>query len=399
MNAASASLSFEDLLIHAEGNVSTLFGNEFSVLDHRLIRIRMPSPPLLLIDRVIELNAKRGVYEGSFLLSETDLTDGKWYLQDGYIPTGVYSEGCQGILLLLSKLGIEFLNKRSERFRLLGSKVAYYGGLPKVGDKLKYKISLNSLVNQEGSVIAFFLCECYVDGRLRLRGYSNAGFFALEELIGARGILWNPVENKDRVVLDGPLLTPVVSCKRQAFGKEQLVALSKGDLSYCFGSAFEVSDHHATPRLSGDRLLFLDRVANIDLEGGPWGRGYLRAETDVDPNEWFFKVHFKNDPVMPGTLMLEGCLQAMMFFLLYMGFSLERDGHHFEPVSGHTQQFRCRGQVYPESRHVVYEVFVQEIGENPHPYIRASVQVFSDGLKIFLLENACVQMAPNDLSV
>lgn len=396
VNKAPASFSFEDLLFHAEGKVSTLFGPAFSILDDRLIRIRMPSPPLLLLDRVVELNAKPGVYEGSFVISETDLTDDKWYLQDGYIPPGVYSECCQGILLLLSKLGIDFLDNGSRRFRLLGSKATYYDGLPKIGDKLQFKISLNRLVNQEGAVIAFFRCECYVDGNLRLKGDSHGGFFSHEELVGARGILWDPLKNRDRIALDGPVLAPVVFCERRAFEKEQLVALSKGRLSHCFGPQFEVSDHHRPARLPGDRLLFLDRVANVNLGGGPWGRGYLRAEADVDPDEWFFKVHFKNDPVMPGTFMLEGCLQAMAFYLLYMGFSLERDGHHFEPVSGHTQQFKCRGQVDPESRHVVYEVFVQEIGENPHPYIRASVQVFADGLKVFLLEDACLQLAPND---
>lgn len=395
MNTAPTLFSYEDLLTHAEGKVSTLFGDEFSALDDRPVRMRLPSPPLLLLDRIFELDAKSGTYEGALVSSETALTGEKWYLQDGYVPTGIYSECCQGILLLLSRLGIDFLHKVPKRFRLLGSKVTYYGGLPKIGDKLIYKNRLNRLINQEGTLIVFFVSECYVDGRLRVRGDSNGGFFTHEELVGARGILWDPETNKDRVALDGPLLAPAVSCRRKAFGKEELLAISNGRLSDCFGPQFDVSRHHRTPRMTGDRLLFLDRVVNIDLRGGPWGRGYLRAEMDVDPNAWFFKAHFKNDPVLPGSLMLGACLEAMKFYLLSMGFSLDRDAHHFEPVPGHTLQFRCRGQVYPESRHVVYEVLVQEIGKSPHPYIRASVQVFSDGLKIFHLADACLRMAPD----
>ena len=34
-------------------------------------------------------------------------------------------------------------------------------------------------------------------------------------------------------------------------------------------------------------------------------------ELDVTPDRWFFDGHFKNDPCMPGTLMLEACLEAM----------------------------------------------------------------------------------------
>ena len=38
---------------------------------------------------------------------------------------------------------------------------------------------------------------------------------------------------------------------------------------------------------------------------------------------------------MPGTLMFEGCLQAMAFYLAALGFTLDRDGWRFEPVPGH----------------------------------------------------------------
>ena len=69
-------------------------------------------------------------------------------------------------------------------------------------------------------------------------------------------------------------------------------------------------------------MLLLDRVTDLDPSGGPWGRGYLRAELDIAPDDWFFDGHFKNDPCMPGTLMFEGCLQAMAFYLAALGFTL-----------------------------------------------------------------------------
>ena len=42
--------------------------------------------------------------------------------------------------------------------------------------------------------------------------------------------------------------------------------------------------------------------------------GYLRARTPVTPDDWYFDGHFKNDPCMPGTLMFEGCFQALSVY-------------------------------------------------------------------------------------
>ena len=76
----------------------------------------------------------------------------------------------------------------------------------------------------------------------------------------------------------------------------------------------------------GDRI---HRVDALDARGGPWKRGYLRATWEISPDDWFFDGHFKNDPCMPGTLMFEGCLQALAFYLAGMGFTARRDGWRF----------------------------------------------------------------------
>ena len=43
-------------------------------------------------------------------------------------------------------------------------------------------------------------------------------------------------------------------------------------------------------------MLLLQNVAEIDFEGGPWGRGYLRVENDLDPDAWYLNGHFMTDP-------------------------------------------------------------------------------------------------------
>ncbi|MEJ0043651.1 MAG: bifunctional 3-hydroxydecanoyl-ACP dehydratase/trans-2-decenoyl-ACP isomerase [Rhizomicrobium sp.] len=45
----------------------------------------------------------------------------------------------------------------------------------------------------------------------------------------------------------------------------------------------------------------------------------VEAEFDVNPNLWFFKCHFQDDPVMPGCLGLDALWQMVGFFLGWMG--------------------------------------------------------------------------------
>ena len=65
-------------------------------------------------------------------------------------------------------------------------------------------------------------------------------------------------------------------------------------------------NHVRTPTIARGRMLFFDDVVTFDPQGGPWGRGYLRADDHLTPDKWFFAGHFKNDPCMPGTMMLRG---------------------------------------------------------------------------------------------
>ena len=153
--------------------------------------------------------------------------------------------------------------------------------------------------------------------------------------------------------------------------------------------------HTRTPKIQSGRMMLLGDVTHFEPAGGPWKRGYLRVTGRVHPDDWFFQGHFKNDPCMPGTLMCEGCLQAMSFFLAGLGYTLERDGWRFEPVPGETCQLQCRGQVGRDTRELVYEVFVEEIVDGPIPRIVADVLGTADGLKIFHGRRLATQLVPD----
>ncbi|HWB10525.1 MAG TPA: bifunctional 3-hydroxydecanoyl-ACP dehydratase/trans-2-decenoyl-ACP isomerase [Pirellulales bacterium] len=74
-----------------------------------------------------------------------------------------------------------------------------------------------------------------------------------------------------------------------------------------------------TPKLPAPPLLAFDEVIEISGTGGKYGQGFAVARKDLSDMGWVFKSHFESDPVMPGTMMVEGLLQLTGFFGAYLG--------------------------------------------------------------------------------
>ena len=74
-----------------------------------------------------------------------------------------------------------------------------------------------------------------------------------------------------------------------------------------------------TGKLPLEPMLMVDRINDIYQDGGKYGKGRIKAELDIDESLWFFHCHFKNDPVMPGCLGLDGMLQLVGFYLVFIG--------------------------------------------------------------------------------
>ena len=139
-----------------------------------------------------------------------------------------------------------------------------------------------------------------------------------------------------------------------------------------------------------------DEIAEFDPEGGPWGRGYLRARAHVPADSWFYSGHFKNDPCMPGTLMADAATQALSFAMAAYGFTIEHDGWRFEPVPDEMSRFVCRGQVIPNADHTLdYEVFIEEIIDGPTPTVYAALLCRSDGFKVFHARRFGIRLVPD----
>ena len=99
---------------------------------------------------------------------------------------------------------------------------------------------------------------------------------------------------------------------QRSFDASAIRAFAEGRPWDCFGEQYELARTHTrTPTIQTGDMLFLDRVTDFDpVSGGPWKRGYLRAEADVSPDDWFFAGHFNlsvidSKPVKGGHQVLD----------------------------------------------------------------------------------------------
>jgi acyl transferase domain-containing protein/3-hydroxymyristoyl/3-hydroxydecanoyl-(acyl carrier protein) dehydratase len=388
--------SRQQLEVLASGKISSVFGPLFEKQDGYRRQVRMPEPPLLLADRVLGIDGAPGEMGTGVIWTETDVTEDAWYVHQGRMPAGILVESGQADLLLISWLGVDFLNKGERVYRLLGCELTAHGELPRVGDTLHYEIHVDGHASQGDVRLFFFHYDCWVNGELRVTVRNGqAGFFTNEELAGSAGVLWSADEAKPTPIDRARLSPPVARCTKSRLTAEDLDALVAGDGLTCFGPGFErLAAHTLTPSIQGGNMRLVDEVLALDLDGGPWKRGYLKARLALRPDHWFFNGHFKDDPCMPGTLMFEGCFQALAIYLAALGFTLDRDGGRFEPVSDALYHLRCRGQALPSSTEVVYEVFIDEIVDGPEPMVFADLLGTVDGLKAFHCRRMGLRLVP-----
>jgi 3-hydroxymyristoyl/3-hydroxydecanoyl-(acyl carrier protein) dehydratase len=99
--------------------------------------------------------------------------------------------------------------------------------------------------------------------------------------------------------------------------------------------------------------LMVDKVtADIKGPGRAWGK------TTVNPGAWFFKAHFPQDPVWPGSLGLEGFLQVAKFLWAAIN-KPDIDPGELKacwqaPVPGQSHQWLYRGQIIPFNKDVTF---------------------------------------------
>jgi 3-hydroxyacyl-[acyl-carrier protein] dehydratase/trans-2-decenoyl-[acyl-carrier protein] isomerase len=148
---------------------------------------------------------------------------------------------------------------------------------------------------------------------------------------------------------------------------DQLLACGRGEL---FGQG--------NAQLPLPPMLMFDRITQITEDGGPHGKGMVRAELDVRPDLWFFPCHFQGDPVMPGCLGLDALWQLTGFFLGWLG--LEGRGRALG-----VGEVKFAEQVLPTTKKVVYGVDVKRVFTTKLKLAIADGWLEADGKKIYTI--------------
>ncbi|MFK7860642.1 MAG: beta-ketoacyl synthase N-terminal-like domain-containing protein [Granulosicoccus sp.] len=374
------------LTLASRGLISSLFGDAFKAQDSYVRQVRLPAPPLLMVDRIVGIDAEPGVDSTGTIWTETDIKADEWYLHANAMRPGPLIESGQADLSLISWMGADFRNRDERVYRLLGCEMTVHDQqLPEVGDTLCYQIEITGHAEVNGIRLFFFQYDCRVDGRLVISvRHGQAGFFTGAELAASNGVLID-LASEVPATVNPPAFDITKASRKTAFSKDDLTALRGGNAFACFGEGFEhCAAHTNPPRLPAGKLELFDEVSDFDPAGGAWGRGYLQAVATVPMDAWFYDGHFHNDPCMPGTLMAEAAVQALECLAMAMGLGCKRDGWVFEPVPGASARFECRGQVIPDQQHVLtYDVHVDQIVDGDTPEVHAALVTSCDGFKVF----------------
>lgn len=393
-NIKSCVWDFDDLLEFASGNISKIFGPEYAVIDTYPRRVRLPMPPYLLVSRVTKIDAKMNKYEPCSMITEYDIPYNAWFSREGQIPWAVSVESGQCDLLLISYLGVDFQNKGKRVYRLLDSTLTFLDTIPKEGETLRYEIKINSFARSGESLLFFFSYDCFVgDKKILMMTNGCAGFFSNEELQVGKGVVYSEKESEVQKNATKLSFAPLITSTKTSFGKRDLIHLVNGDIVKCFGEEY-LNINRFNPKLSfaTEEMLMLDTILNIDIKGGHYGIGYIVAEKKLHPGYWYFPCHFKDDQVLAGSLMAEGCAQLLKFYLSYIGLPVLTTNAQFEPIPDKSMKVRCRGQVTPQHSSLKYLMYIKEIGVSPSPYAIADVEILCEDKIVVYFEDLGMQL-------
>jgi 3-hydroxymyristoyl/3-hydroxydecanoyl-(acyl carrier protein) dehydratase len=327
---------------------------------------RLPGPPYLFITRVTEVSAALGdPRPGSRLVAEYDVPEQVWFReQSGTVPVAALIEiALQPCGFLAGYLAGRTAD-RQLRIRNLDGQLTTAREVPPEVRSLRTTVEFVGLDRWDGTVLETFRIRCEADGVPVLEGTAVFALTPAAQLASQSGLT---VTDADRTRLALPCDRPVADLRSRP--------------ARFFG-------HSA--RLPGPMLLMLDRITGYWPDGGPAGLGRLRAECDVRADAWYFKAHFFNDPVQPGSLGIEAMCQLLCSYLVERGVG---DGFRFEPVV--PASWTYRGQVIPGDALVTIELDVLEVELGPQGgHAEAEAWLWVDGRRAYHVPRLRVRVVP-----
>ena len=355
-----AIFTYDDILAFAIGKPSEAFGEPYRVFDAERVIARLPGPPFQFMDRVTEIHAEPWkMVAGGEIESQYDVPPDAWYFADnlqGDMPFSVLLEiALQPCGWLAAYIGSALTSDVDVSFRNLGGTATQFVPVMPGSGTLSVRVKLTRASSSAGMIIQFFDYEVRAGRNLVYKGDTYFGFFP-----------------------------KIALAKQEGLKDAKRYQPSRDDLSGCRSLEFP-----ETPPFPAGRLRMLDRVECWVADGGPKGLGFIRATRRVRTDEWFFKAHFYQDPVVPGSLGLESFLQLLKFIAMERWGN--RKGTRLETVAmDEPHQWTYRGQVIPTDREVTVEACVTAVDDARH-LLRADGFLCVDGRVIYAMHDFTVR--------
>ncbi|MDM8541825.1 beta-ketoacyl synthase N-terminal-like domain-containing protein [Desulfococcaceae bacterium HSG9] len=360
------------ILEFAQGKPSAAFGKLYEPFDTKFIA-RLPRPPYAFLDRIVAIEPQAWVLKpDGWIEAEYDIPPSEWYFaaeRSSIMPYCVLLEiALQPCGWLAAYLGSALKIDRPLRFRNLGGKAVLHQLVTAESGTVTMRVRLTKVAEAGAMIIEHFDFKVLQGQNEIYTGNTYFGYFTQEALAEQAGIR---------------------GASEKAYSPNELLA---SDIQHRTLNSEGDTNGLAMPDKT---LRMIDTIDVYQPQGGPHKLGFIRGIKQVDPEEWFFKAHFYQDPVCPGSLGIESFIQLLKYI------ARERwphliDNSRFEMLTLESHEWVYRGQIIQTNRKIEVEAVVTEVRETPVPTLLAEGYLKVDGLFIYQMDNFGLRVVPHE---
>ncbi len=349
------------ILAFATGKPSEAFGDRYRPFDDGRAIARLPGPPFAFIDRVIATAGSAfELQAGAAATAKYDVATEGWTFESNRQADMAFAVlleiALQPCGWLAAYCGSALTSETDLRFRNLGGRALQRRRVWPDSGTLSTEVKLTDVSHSGGMLIQRFDMRMTDEEGVVFEGDTYFGFFSADALANQIGI-------------------------REAKRYEPTAAEMAGAITF----QYPTDAPHPDQRLR--------MVADIDLllrEGGPNRLGFVRGSIAVDPGAWFFKAHFHQDPVWPGSLGCESFLQLLKVFAADR-WGVDRNTAWQTNALGKEHRWTYRGQVLPTDEKVEVEAVITELDDEARRVV-ASGYLTVDSRTIYQFEDFSLEI-------
>jgi acyl transferase domain-containing protein/3-hydroxymyristoyl/3-hydroxydecanoyl-(acyl carrier protein) dehydratase len=370
----------------ATGNISKCFGPDFDIYSGKgkgRIPPRTPCGDLQVVTQVVEVQGTRlDLKKTSSCIAEYFVPSDAWYFTknsvNNWMPYSLIME------IALQPNG--FISGYMGTTLKYPEKDLFFRNLDGSGDLIKQVDLRNkTIVNKSvllsttmagGMIVQSFTFELYVKDEnsaaqaleshdLFYKGTAVFGYFGGDALTNQLGI-----DN-------GRTTYPWFEDNNTPKSDIKVIDLSNQALAL-----YKAPTNKPHYKLAGGQMNFIDTVSIVE-GGGKAGVAYVHGERTIDATDWFFRYHFHQDPVMPGSLGVEAIIELMQTYALNndlgKGFINPR---FIAPAT--LVKWKYRGQITPLNKQMSLDVHITDIiRSGGEVRLVGDANLSKDGLRIY----------------